>query len=262
MKIYIVPKENGKQELNFAYKLEKILSINHTVCIQNYARWKSFIDRVINSADLVISIGGDGTFLRTILQMDVQRPIIGINFGTVGFLTDVEKENGIDVIQEIINKPLKIEERMRIDVLYNNKIIGTALNEVTFTSTSDHMIEYMVCVDDVIATKFRGDGLIISTPTGSTAYAMSAGGPVTDPRVKGFLLVPIAPFFLSSRPQIVHGSRKIIVDANNSRVRIDGEILNFTVSHPIEIKVSKNPALFVDVGRNFFEKVNTKMKVI
>jgi len=268
MKIIIVPREHRKEELDFAKALQlqiqywSLYTHNHQVDIQYSSNWGNLIEKPSDKADLIISVGGDGTFLRTVSEMKIQCPIIGINFGTVGFLTDVEKDHGIVEIQEIINNPLKIEERMRIDVIYNGKVIGTALNEIAFKSDAEYMVKYKVCVDGITATEFRGDGLIISTPTGSTAYAMSAGGPITDPRIQGFLLVPLAPYLLSARPQIIHESRQVIITADDGTMRIDGEERDFCIPGSVEIKVSTKPALFVDIDRNFFEKVNTKLKVI
>jgi NAD+ kinase len=259
MKIVIVTRENGKPELVFARELvDSLLAEKHYVEV-NPNRWNHLQD-----ADLVVSVGGDGTLLRTVSQMKKQIPIIGVNFGGVGFLTDLEPSNAIEKIREIANKgnQIKIEKRMRIDVLHNGKVIGTALNDIAFKA-GDYSVKFSASIDGVIATEFKGDGLLVSTPTGSTAYALSAGGPITDPKINSFLLIPIAPYLLSSRPQVIHGSRCLTVTTDEGRVIIDGQstwVNCLGVHQTFEFKVSENPALFVDVGRNFFEKVNTKLK--
>lgn len=261
MKVFIVPREDGNIELEFARILEKELCEHKCNVIIQCHSHQTNIQNPFDKADIVISIGGDGTFLRTISYMNIQRPIIGINFGTVGFLTDIEKENAVEKILQIVNNPIKVEERMRIDVLDKGVVIGTSLNEISFRSDIKSMASFSVNIDGVIATEFKGDGLVISTPTGSTAYAMSAGGPITDPRIQGFLLVPIAPYLLSARSQVIHGSRKVIINADYGILYIDGAIYNQSPKE-IEIKVSDKPALIVDIGRNFFEKVNTKLKTM
>lgn len=258
MKITIVSRENGKRELEFARKLRTALSAeNHYVDI--------FGEDYLQDADLVVSVGGDGTLLRTVSRMKKQIPIIGVNFGGVGFLTDLEPSNAIEKICEIANKnnQFKIDKRMRVDVLYNNNVIGTALNEVALKGSNEFSVKYAVSVDGIVITEFKGDGLLVAAPTGSTAYALSAGGPITDPKIEGFLLIPVAPYLLSSRPQVIHGSRKLTINADDGCIIIDGRVIEHiypTNKDIIECRISDKPALFVDVGRNFFEKVNTKLK--
>ena len=263
MKISIVTRSHGNAEYEFAKTLQTKLWKNHHVEILplDYS-WTGLIVSPLNQADLVVSVGGDGTLLQVVSKMQVQRPVVGVNFGGVGFLTDLEQHNAIEVITNLADTgDLDIENRMRIDVLLNGKVIGTALNEVAFKG-GDYcsIVKYMVKIDDVVATEFKGDGLLISTPTGSTAYALSAGGSITDPLITSFLIVPIAPYLLSSRPQVVHGSRRLKVKAEDGVLLIDGRNTDYSCNEEFEFKVSEHPALFVDVGRNFFEKVNTKLK--
>ena len=128
------------------------------------------------------------------------------------------------------------------------------------------MLRFSIVIDGVVAEQFRADGLLISTPTGSTAYAMSAGGPIVDPRVQGFLLVPLAPYLLSSRPHLISSNRRLEVrleSAKPANLVIDGQqTFELGSSSTIEVKRSEKPALFVDVKRNFFEKVNKKLRTL
>jgi NAD+ kinase len=123
---------------------------------------------------------------------------------------------------------------------------------------------FSIIVDGVTTEQFRADGLLISTPTGSTAYAMSAGGPIVDPRIQGFLLVPLAPYLLSSRPHLISSNRDIQIKLESSKpasLVIDGQAtFNLGTSMIITVKKSDHPALFVDVKRNFFEKVDKKLR--
>jgi NAD+ kinase len=126
------------------------------------------------------------------------------------------------------------------------------------------MLRFSIIVDGVMAEQFRADGLLISTPTGSTAYAMSAGGPIVDPRIQGFLLVPLAPYMLSSRPHIISSDRNLEVRIDSSKpahLVIDGQqTLDLGTRGTLSIRRHDKPALFVDVNRNFFEKVDRKLR--
>jgi NAD+ kinase len=126
------------------------------------------------------------------------------------------------------------------------------------------MLRFSIMVDSVVAETFRADGLIMGTPTGSTAYAMSAGGPIIDPRVEGFLLVPLAPYLLSSRPHIISAGRQLAIrleSAKPASLVIDGQkTIDLGESCSIGVKRSDQPARFIDVGRNFFEKVDKKLR--
>jgi NAD+ kinase len=142
--------------------------------------------------------------------------------------------------------------------------LGVALNEALIVTTRPaKMLRFSIVVDGVTTEEFRADGLLISTPTGSTAYAMSAGGPIVDPRIQGFLLVPLAPYLLSSRPHLISSSRDLEVrleSAKNANLVIDGQkTIELGTSSTIVVRQSVLPALFVDVKRNFFEKVDHKL---
>jgi len=116
----------------------------------------------------------------------------------------------------------------------------------------------------VKAEEFRADGLVISTPTGSTAYAMSAGGPIVDPRLEAFIMVPIAPFILTNRPHLIQTERNVNIRLDGEkpvRLVIDGQkVITLNHDSTISIEKSTDPALFIDAGENFFEKVTRKLR--
>jgi len=214
--------------------------------------------------DLVMVIGGDGTILLATQRMPVQVPIIGINYGEVGFLADIEPEE-INKLVASLSGPLQIEARMRIDLHLDGNLIGTALNEALIvTDRPAKMLKFLVHINGKVAEQFRADGLIISTPTGSTAYAMSAGGPIVDPRVEGFLMVPLAPFMLSNRPHLIDSSRNVSVTleaTKPAKLVIDGQTeIHLENNCVINLSKSCSPALFLDAGQNFFEKINRKLR--
>jgi len=214
--------------------------------------------------EVVIAVGGDGTILRTIQQMDRPIPVLGVNWGEVGFLADLEPSNALEFIR---NLPcgFSVEERMRITLSNDGKCLGTALNEALIVTTRPaKMLKFSILVDGITTEEFRADGLLISTPTGSTAYAMSAGGPIVDPRIQGFLLVPLAPYMLSSRPHFISSDRHLQIKLDSAKpahLVIDGQkTIGVGSSMTIEVRRSSYPALFVDVQRNFFEKVDKKLR--
>ncbi|MDD1706599.1 MAG: NAD(+)/NADH kinase [Methanoregulaceae archaeon] len=215
--------------------------------------------------DLVVIIGGDGTILLTVQKMgEHQLPIIGINWGEVGFLADVEPGEAADVLFAI-SDGFSLERRMRLSFSAGDQYTGDALNEILIvTSRPAKMLRFGVIIDGILCERFRADGVLISTPTGSTAYAMSAGGPIVDPRIEGVLLVPLAPYMLSARPHFIDSKRSLEIQLESAKpatLVIDGQkSVDLGTQAKIGVKKSPNPALFVDIGRNFFEKVDQKLR--
>ena len=215
-------------------------------------------------ADIVIVVGGDGTILRTIQQMQTPSPVLGINWGEVGFLADLEQDGALEYITKL-RAGFPTEERMRISLTRDNIPLGTALNEALIVTTRPaKMLRFSIIIDGVMTEQFRADGLLISTPTGSTAYAMSAGGPIVDPRIEGFLLVPLAPYLLSSRPHLISSKRSLQIRLESARpanLVMDGQqTFDLGTASTLDITRNEKPALFVDVKRNFFEKVDKKLR--
>lgn len=218
------------------------------------------------SSDVIVVLGGDGSVLRAVRLLKKQVPIVGINQGRVGFLTDIEREHAVEILAAL-TFPLKIEPRMRITFECDGKIFGSALNEgVIVTARPAKMLQFSTFVDGKSIGEFRADGLIIGTPTGSTAYAMSAGGPIVAPSIEALLLVPLAPYMLSSRPYLIHSQSEIAVSLKSSKpaqLVIDGqEQFDIGEEARITVRKSSEPALFVDVGRSFYEKVEQKLRLL
>lgn len=214
--------------------------------------------------DLVVVVGGDGTMLRTIQRLERQIPVIGINWGEVGFLADVEPHEAVEFFRQI-RGGFSIEKRMRISIRSGEYALGDALNEmVIVTSRPAKMLRFRILIDGEVAEIFRADGVLVSTPTGSTAYAMSAGGPIVDPKVEAFLLVPLAPYMLSSRPWLISCERRFQIQLEGpkpARLVLDGQrVWNMKGGETLTLERSMEPALFVDVGTGFFEKVNRKLR--
>jgi NAD+ kinase len=268
MRILLVSRIDNRDALAFTEKVRTVLEKkgSDVVYDRDTAVALGVTGCSIADADpeIVIAIGGDGTILRTIQQMDIPIPVLGVNWGEVGFLADLEPSEALEFIE---NLPLvfSVEERMRITLSSDGTSLGTALNEALIVTTRPaKMLKFSILVDGIPAEQFRADGLLISTPTGSTAYAMSAGGPIVDPRIQGFLLVPLAPYMLSSRPHLISSDRHLEIKLDSAKpahLVIDGQkTIGVGSSITIEVKRSERPALFVDVKRNFFEKVDKKLR--
>jgi NAD+ kinase len=215
--------------------------------------------------DVIIAIGGDGTILRTQSFIDGKNiPIFGINMGTVGFLTEIGPEESFHAIKEVLKGNYFIEERTRLEV-WHNRELAPALNEVVLmTRKPAKMLHLEIRVDDEIVEELRADGLIIATPSGSTAYSMSAGGPIVDPRVNAFIIVPICPFKLGSRPTVVSGesviSVKLLREGKKAIAVIDGQFeeeINYM--EEVIFKKSDQNAYFVRLTKEFYKKVREKL---
>lgn len=173
--------------------------------------------------DVVFAVGGDGTFLtaaRAIAAYNV--PLIGVNLGRLGFLVDISPNEMLNKVSAILNGVYKEEKRylLRTRVIRDNHAIHeeTAVNEVVIHRwITPSMIELITTIDDVYLNSQRSDGLIISTPTGSTAYALSAGGPIISPALKALVLVPLNPHMLSNRPIVVDDSAEIKISFSQTK---------------------------------------------
>ena len=174
-------------------------------------------------ADLVIVVGGDGTMLGVARQLaEFAVPMIGINQGRLGFMTDIPAERMIAVLTEMLNGNIRSEQRSLLEgrVVRDGAVIfeAMAVNDVVVArGGGSGMIELRVEVDGHFMYNQRSDGLIVGTPTGSTAYALSAGGPLLHPSLTGLVLVPIAPHALSNRPIVVPDSSEIVIEVISGR---------------------------------------------
>ncbi|WP_321423473.1 NAD(+) kinase [uncultured Methanobacterium sp.] len=215
--------------------------------------------------DMVVAIGGDGTILRTQSFISHKKiPLIGINMGTVGFLTEIDPKNAFTAIEEILAGNYFVERRNQLLVWHKHEL-PPALNEVVLmTRKPAKMLHIQISVDDEIMEELRADGLIIATPSGSTAYSMSAGGPIIDPRVEAFVIVPICPFKLGARPTVVSdGSTikvKLLREGKKAIAVIDGQFeeeINYM--DEIVFRKSDNCAYFVRLTKDFYRKVREKL---
>jgi len=216
----------------------------------------------IADAEVVVVLGGDGTILRGAEIARKQNiPILGINLGHVGFLAEVEKPALVEIAASIVAKGFVTENRMvlKYSVLRSGAVVSTgwAFNEVTVERDGTTMVELFVQIDDRPLSRWGCDGLICSTPTGSTAYAFSAGGPVLWPEIDAFVLLPISAHALFARPMVVSPTSEIVVEIESSGALLSGDSLRkFALKAGDQVQISKDasviklahikPTLFTD----------------
>lgn len=175
---------------------------------------------LVNNTDMLFSIGGDGTLLDTIpFVRDSGIPILGINLGRLGFLSSISKNEIQQAVLSIVRNEYSIDKRALLSLEKPDGIFGDlnyGLNDLTiYRNNTTSLIVVHVYVDDCFLNSYWGDGLIVSTPTGSTAYSLSVGGPILTPGSQNFVIAPIASHNLTVRPIVIHDSSKI-------KIRIEG----------------------------------------
>lgn len=199
-----------------------------------------------DSFDLMISVGGDGTILRAITHVkDLDIPIVGINTGRLGFLATIKRDDIIGALDQIFEGKYRISKRSVLSVTTNQKEsnfeLDFALNEVTVSrKNTTSMISIETWLDDEYLNSYWADGLIISTPTGSTGYSMSCGGPVIMPESDSLVITPIAPHNLNARPLVISAKHKIRLNVSGREheylVSLDSRINSLDNSIGITIK--------------------------
>lgn len=231
------------------------------------------IEEIGEQADLVIVIGGDGNMLgmaRRFAKYDV--PLIGINRGNLGFLTDIAPQTAFEQLHSCLRRQeFFIEERflLQAKIERNGKIIesNNALNEIVVHSSQiAKTIDFEVSIDGKFAFSQRSDGLIIATPTGSTAYSLSAGGPILTPNLNAIALVPMNPHSLASRPLVVSGDSFISLrfaryNQSNLMLSCDSqELFPFDVDDRILVKKSNDPLKLLHLNDyNYFTVLGSKL---
>ncbi len=248
-----------KQEINL-YVDESSNYQNQLVVSKDH---KSFTDTV----DLIIVFGGDGTLLNSARQyLEYEIPILGVNMGNVGFLTDIKTDNFEESLKEILNGSYKIEERNLVSAEYNdNHIYG--LNEVVIHSGAyAQLMRYRLNVNNKVVYEQRSDGLIVATPTGSTAYALSAGGPIIHPSLDVWTILPMLPQSLSSRPFIISSNENVEIElfdgpSDNAKICVDGQD-DIDLPYGVKITISKmhkTLKLVHPEDNDFFEACREKL---
>ena len=200
-------------------------------------------DALAREADLIVVLGGDGTLLSIARRTDARVPILGVNLGELGFLTEVVEREALPMLARVVAGRYELDRRMtlRAALERGGRVVRRlrALNDVVVTNGARaRIIEFSVSVDGLPLTTYRADGVIVATPTGSTAYSLSAGGPIVEPTVEVLLLSPISPHTLSNRPVVLPPEARVritiarreqdallTVDGQESMALVGGDVI-------------------------------------
>ncbi|MGD1060881.1 MAG: NAD(+)/NADH kinase [Methanomassiliicoccales archaeon] len=212
--------------------------------------------------DILIAVGGDGTILRALQHNEA--PIFGINAGELGFLTEVGEHQIVKGLKRVIEGDYLLDERIKLKTTVGGRRYKDATNEtVVHTAHIAKIRHFRVYVDDQLAIEVRADGIIVSTPTGSTCYAMSVGAPILDPRVDGLVIAPMAPFKFAGRPTVVPASSDIrleLLRPNPCVAVIDGqEEVQMDGGESVHFTRSEKMARFVSFGRSFYARTREEL---
>ena len=232
-------------------------------------------DALVRRVGMVVVLGGDGTLLNMadrIAEAGARIPILGVNFGSLGFLTEVTLPELYPALEAAVTGAAEIEERLMLRAVtarggasFSDNI---ALNDVVVTKAArSRMIDLLVHVGDEFVTRVKADGLIVATPTGSTAYNLSAGGPIVQPSVDALTLTPIAPHTLTNRPVVIPASSPVrvqpqIQERDELFVTFDGQA-GFELKAGDEIRICRAPEclrLIRSSTRSYFEVLREKLK--
>jgi NAD+ kinase len=211
--------------------------------------------------DLVVTIGGDGTILRTLQSTDA--PVFSINAGIMGFLAETPLKKATRGLKRVLAGDFVVDKRLRIAPRLNGRALPLCLNEVVVhTASVGKMIHFEVTRGSSTIHRVRADGIMIATPTGSTSYNLSVGGPILDPDVDAFVLSPIAPFSLASRPVVVPATSKLAVkmrDEKAALVVLDGQKeYAFRRSDRLTVGRAKRDAELIRFSHDFYRRLQEK----
>ena len=280
MNIVLYPNFRKKNALPTALKVcDKLKSLDIEIAADEKYRaefkdkpFVSFggVDDIVSKCDIIIAIGGDGTILKAShYASEHNKPLLGINTGHLGFMASMEIDE-LENLSRLKTSDYKIETRMMLDIsqVRDNTLISryTALNDIVIARPYSKISDFEVSTDNIVVSSIRSDGVVFSTPTGSTAYALSAGGPIVEPYLECIQLTPICPHSLSSRTMLFSPERKIEVrHFSNEKAEV-----YFSVDGRPEVQVERDDVLVVsrslkklrliDIkGNSFFDAVNNKL---
>jgi len=264
-RIIIVSKPNSPEAESVSKEMGAYLSSKGLIVGYDDPGRKETIDK--SRADLVLVVGGDGTIMRTLRRVDGV-PIMGIKVGALGFLCESTPEEAKTILDKITSGDFYLESKTRLHIRYKDYRLYDVMNEAVVTSSRpSRILSFLVSKDGMPIFKGKADGIIVSTTTGSTAYALSAGGVIIDPALDVMEVVLICPLSTGVRPFILPISSKLEIrllpDGSQGILVLDGdEVSAIEYDTPILIERSERPATFVHVKPlDFFRRVREKARI-
>jgi len=212
--------------------------------------------------DVLLAIGGDGTILRA-FQLSTAK-VFGINSGSLGFLAEADADEALGYLDRLVRGDYRVEERLRLAVFVDGNRMFDCLNEaVVHTAHVAKIRQFEVQIDGQVAQRVQADGIIIATPTGSTSYSMSAGGPIVDPRIDAIIVSAIAPFKPAARPFVFPAGSRVRVRVEKPRaclLVLDGQHeVQLKGTEDVTISASERRAKFIRFGDDFYRRIEEKL---
>ncbi len=278
--IIVNPRKDNVSELlekfdhwaaNFKDRVSFYLYTNNSPYITSqFNTFKEFSENeILNKSDIIVTLGGDGTLLRTVAKLNNDSPeFLGVNLGGLGFLADTPPAKLTEHLENVINGQYTLDERALLTIRQNgSKDKEVALNDIVIDKAGfSRVIQIDVRIDGKMLNSYIADGLIVSTPTGSTGYSLSAGGPVVTPQAKVIVLNPICPHSLTNRPVVIPDDGEISIQVwtehDSFNMIKDGQNLGgFPSGSRFVIKKSKKKVKFIKLkSLNFFKTLSKKLR--
>lgn len=266
-KFYVITNGSKDKDLKTTNYVKQCIEAHGKECILSVDQ-----PEFPNGTDCVLVLGGDGTLIRAARELREQGvPMVGINLGTLGYLADVELQNIESAIAHIIHEQLPVEERMMLKGIVCGRHEDIALNDIVLTRLGVlRIIRFNIYVNGELLNSYQADGVIISTPTGSTGYNMSAGGPIVQPTASMIVITPICSHALNTRSIVLSADDEIVIEMGQGReglldeavVSFDGDHhIRVTTGDRIVIRKAKDKTKLLKLSKiSFLETLRKKMK--
>lgn len=264
MIVALFPNTNKENAINIATEICKFLKKSNFTVIgpDDIAHLFNGLPLSEHTPDIIMPIGGDGTILQVIHEYkNLNIPILGIHLGSLGFMTDIPLPDLYPSLENLVNKKFNIESRLVIQTEHS-----FAVNDIVIhREPNHHIIDLAIHVDGKYLNTFAADGIIISTPTGSTAYSLAAGGPIIDPSLNAIVITPICPHTISNKPVVLSPQQDIEIqylsNYNPITITYDGiEKFNLATNEKLSITYSEQKFKLINLGRReYFSTLRAKL---
>lgn len=256
-KIAVICKKGYANHKGFLSVIEYLAKSGNYIAVaeENDLKYQNLLvmseEEMVAEADLVVVLGGDGTLIHAAHLLDGRSiPVLGVNLGTLGFLTEIPLNNVEEAVDLVLQDKYKVSSRkmLNVDLVRNNSSVlhGKVLNDAVINKGAlARILRLDAHTEDGIMTSYRGDGLIISTPTGSTAYNMAAGGPVIFPTLSALILTPICPHTFANRPVVLPDHQKVTIELTEA----NGQVF-LTLDGQEGVEMVRNDKIIVEVSPN------------